>query len=210
MIHLELLRMRLTDKPDATEHLSVIAAQVRRLDEVVQGFLKFTRPEDLRLQPVWLGEIIEELMPIVQAEASKSQVDVRIDVPPTLPPVNADTRMLLQAFLNLALNACQAMPQGGRLRIAARERPHRQVEIVFEDTGVGISAERSVPDLRSVLHDQGLRERDRPLARVPHDPAARRRYRGAIGPGPGHDVLEFGFGRQRIFWRPSSRFLRHN
>ena len=157
MIHLELLKMRLTDKPDATEHLSVIAAQVRRLDEVVQGFLKFTRPEDLRLQPVWLGEIIDELLPIVQAEASKSQVDVRIDVPPTLPPVNADTRMLLQAFLNLALNACQAMPQGGRLRIAARERPHRQVEIVFEDTGVGISADdlSRIFDLYFTTKDHG-------------------------------------------------------
>ena len=157
MIHLELLKMRLTDKPDATEHLSVIAAQVRRLDEVVQGFLKFTRPEDLRLQPVWVGEIIDELLPIVQAEASKSQVDVRIDVPPTLPPVNADTRMLLQAFLNLALNACQAMPQGGRLRIAARERPNRQVEIVFEDTGVGISADdlSRIFDLYFTTKDHG-------------------------------------------------------
>ena len=47
MIHLELLRMRLADAPEALEHVSVIAAQVRRLDEVVQGFLKFTRPEDL-------------------------------------------------------------------------------------------------------------------------------------------------------------------
>jgi signal transduction histidine kinase len=143
--------------PEAKEHVAVIAAQVRRLDEVVQGFLKFTRPEDLRLQPVWINEIIEELLPIVQAEASKSQVDVRVDVPPTLPPVNADTRMLLQAFLNLALNACQAMPHGGRLRIAARERPNRQVEILFEDTGVGISAEdlSKIFDLYFTTKDHG-------------------------------------------------------
>ena len=52
MIHLELLKMQLADAPDALEHVGVIAAQVRRLDEVVQGFLKFTRPEDLQLQPV--------------------------------------------------------------------------------------------------------------------------------------------------------------
>ena len=141
MIHLELLRMRLVDLPDANEHVSIIAAQVRRLDEVVQGFLKFTRPAEMRLRAVWIGELVEELMPIIQAEASKSQVEVRVDMPATLPAVNADTGMLQQAFLNLAINACQAMPQGGRLRIAARERPNQQVEIVFEDTGLGISPE---------------------------------------------------------------------
>jgi signal transduction histidine kinase len=157
MIHLELLKMRLADSPDATEHLSVIAAQVRRLDEVVQGFLKFTRPEDMRLQPVWIGDLIDELMPIIQAEAGKSQVDVRVDIPPTLPPVNADTPMLQQAFLNLALNACQAMPQGGRLRIAARERSNRLVEVVFEDTGVGISPDNlsRIFDLYFTTKDQG-------------------------------------------------------
>jgi signal transduction histidine kinase len=157
MIHLELLRMRLSDMPEANEHVSIIAAQVRRLDEVVQGFLKFTRPADMRLQPVWIGEIVDELMPIIQAEASKSQIEVRVDVPATLPAVNADTGMLQQAFLNLAINACQAMPQGGRLRIAARERPNQQIEIMFEDTGLGISPENlsRIFDLYFTTKQQG-------------------------------------------------------
>jgi signal transduction histidine kinase len=157
MIHLELLRMRLSDMPEANEHVSIIAAQVRRLDEVVQGFLKFTRPADMRLQPVWIGEIVDELMPIIQAEAGKSQIDVRVDVPATLPAVNADTGMLQQAFLNLAINACQAMPQGGRLRIAARERPNQQIEIMFEDSGLGISPENlsRIFDLYFTTKQQG-------------------------------------------------------
>ena len=54
VIHLELLKQQLssTDLPLAMEHLSIITAQIRRLDEVVQGFLQFIRPEDLKLQPV--------------------------------------------------------------------------------------------------------------------------------------------------------------
>jgi signal transduction histidine kinase len=114
---------------------------VRRLDEVVQGFLKFTRPEDLHLSAVTLLPLLEELMPVISAEASKSNVEVKLDFPPGLPAVNADAGMLQQAFLNLALNACQAMPNGGRLRIASRALPNHEVEIVFEDTGVGISPE---------------------------------------------------------------------
>jgi signal transduction histidine kinase len=141
MIHLELLKIQLAETPGALEHVSVIAAQVRRLDEVVQGFLKFTRPEDLKLQPVYLAPLIEELMPIISAEASKSHVDVRLDVPPDLPPVQGDPSLLQQAFLNLALNACQAMPQGGRLRITARAMTGDQLEVEFEDSGVGISPE---------------------------------------------------------------------
>jgi signal transduction histidine kinase len=141
MIHLELLKMQLADLPDALEHVAVIAAQVRRLDEVVQGFLKFTRPEDLQLQPVPIAPLIEDLMPIVSAEASKHGIDVRLEFPADLPPASADSSLLQQAFLNLALNACQAMPNGGRLRIAANVTPGHQIAVVFEDNGVGITPE---------------------------------------------------------------------
>ena len=139
MIHLELLRMQLADAPEALEHVKVISAQMHRLDEVVQGFLKFTRPEDLQLQPVALKPLIEELMPVISAEASKSNVDVVLEFPDNLPPASADPGLMQQAFLNLALNACQAMPHGGRLRIAACTTPQRGIQIVFEDSGVGIA-----------------------------------------------------------------------
>jgi signal transduction histidine kinase/PAS domain-containing protein len=140
-IHLELLKIQLAEVPAAMEHVTVIAAQVRRLDEVVQGFLKFTRPEDLRLQPVALAPVLDEILPIIYAEAGTHHVDVRVDVSPGLPRVSADPAMLQQAFLNLALNACQAMPNGGRLHISAATRPGRQVQVTVEDTGVGIAPE---------------------------------------------------------------------
>jgi nitrogen-specific signal transduction histidine kinase len=142
MIHLELLKLQLAQHPAAMEHVSVIGAQVRRLDEVVQGFLKFMRPEDLRLQPVAVSSLVDSLMPIIGAEADKHGIDVQLDFPADLPNVNADRGLLEQAFLNLGLNACQAMPDGGRLRIAACQRLDRQVEITFADTGVGIPPEQ--------------------------------------------------------------------
>jgi signal transduction histidine kinase len=141
MIHLELLKMKLENVPGALDHVSVIAAQVRRLDEVVQGFLKFTRPDDLKLQKVYLIDLIDQLRPVVDVEATPRNVEIRVELPPDLPPVQADPGMLEQAFLNLCLNAVQAMPHGGRLRIAAERRPHGIVEIQFQDTGVGIPPE---------------------------------------------------------------------
>jgi signal transduction histidine kinase len=141
MIHLELLRMELADREQPLEHVNVIARQVRRLDEVVQGFLKFTRPEDLHLRAVDLGGVVDQIRPIVEAEALKHRVEFSVDLPFDLPPVEGDATLLEQAFLNLALNACQAMPEGGHLTISAQVEPARRISIDVEDTGTGIAPE---------------------------------------------------------------------
>jgi signal transduction histidine kinase len=163
MIHLELLRQRVVPSaivgrvagagggvgiaPDrsvadeeALQHVDVIASEIRRLDEVVQGFLKFTRPEDLKLQPVVLSVLFDEVVPIVRSETERNHVALVIQCDGAL-AVNGDPAMLRQAFLNLALNACQAMPDGGTLRVAAETARGRRVSIVVADTGAGIKPE---------------------------------------------------------------------
>ena len=65
------------DRAEALQHVDVIANEIRRLDEVVQGFLKFTRPEDLKLQPVALAALFDEVVPIVQPEAERAGVAAR-------------------------------------------------------------------------------------------------------------------------------------
>jgi signal transduction histidine kinase len=128
------------DRAEAMQHVDVIANEIRRLDEVVQGFLKFTRPEDLKLQPVALGPLLAEIVPIVRPEAERAGVALDINGNGA-PDVNGDPAMLRQAFLNLALNACQAMPDGGTLRIQCEATRGRHVSISFRDTGVGIKPE---------------------------------------------------------------------
>jgi signal transduction histidine kinase len=125
----------------ALEHVEIIESEIRRLDEVVQGFLKFTRPEDLRLQPVRVAGLFEEILPIIETEASKHGVKITTDVSVSTPSVNGDSAMLRQALLNLAINACQAMPQGGSLRLVSGPASRQRVEIRIEDTGVGIAPE---------------------------------------------------------------------
>ena len=125
----------------ALEHVEIIESEIRRLDEVVQGFLKFTRPEDLRLQPVRVAGLFDEILPIIETEASKHNVKVTTEVSVSTPSVNGDSSMLRQAFLNLAINACQAMPQGGSLRLVSGPASRQRVEVRIEDTGVGIKPE---------------------------------------------------------------------
>jgi signal transduction histidine kinase len=165
MIHLELLRQRLaapqpaatrsmtarvgigtveesspSASADALKYVDVIAGEIRRLDEVVQGFLKFTRPEDLKLQPVSLTVLLDEIMPIVQAETERNGVELEIECDGAL-AVNADPGVLRQAFLNLAINACQAMPDGGSLSINCQPARGGRVQILVADTGTGIKPE---------------------------------------------------------------------
>jgi signal transduction histidine kinase len=159
-IHLELLKQKLSRQlvaagdvplgtaaqalaagPDVTKHVDVISKEIRRLDEVVNGFLKFARPEELKLQPVRISTLISDVATTAAAEAERRGITLTADCPESLPAINADPGMLGQALLNLALNGCQAMPDGGTLKIGCRTGARRTVEVTVEDTGVGIPPE---------------------------------------------------------------------
>jgi signal transduction histidine kinase len=177
-IHLELLKgkvARLAEHPvaagvgaargtdsgprpaDVIKHVDIIASEIQRLDQVLNGFLRFARPDELRLQPVQLALIVSDVVTTVTPEATQMAVAIKQECPRDLPDVNADPAMLRQALLNLALNACQAMQGGGTLRIACRPASGRRVEIDVEDTGVGIPPEnlQKIFDLYFTTKEKG-------------------------------------------------------
>jgi signal transduction histidine kinase len=141
----------------ALQHVEVIEGEIRRLDEVVQGFLRFTRPEDLKLQPVRVGALMNDIQPLIEAEARKNNVRLLFDCPASAPAVNGDSAMLRQVFLNLAINACQAMPNGGALRLTCAATSKQRIEVRVEDTGVGIAPEHlgKIFDLYFTTKDSG-------------------------------------------------------
>jgi signal transduction histidine kinase len=128
---------RQVDLPAVLQHARVIGKEIQRLDEVVQGFLKFSRPEEIKLRPIPLRPLIEDVVAVVEPEATAKGLQVVNDCPETLPSVNGDAAMLRQAVLNLGLNACQAMTAGS-LRFSARSLEGRFVELCVSDTGDGI------------------------------------------------------------------------
>jgi signal transduction histidine kinase len=139
-IHLELLRQKLENGAPAAAvrvHADVIAQEIRRLDAVVQGFLKFARPEDMRIERVAVGTLAADVTRTVRPEAEAAGVQVETVADPSL-VVDADPTMLRQALMNLAVNAVQAMPRGGTLRIGCESGPPGRVLIRVRDTGQGI------------------------------------------------------------------------
>ena len=142
---------------DIARHVTIIASEIQRLDQVLNGFLRFARPDELRLQPVQLAMIVSDVVTTVRPEAEAGRVTIRHECPADLPEINADPAMLRQAVLNLALNACQAMPDGGTLRIACRAATRHRVEMDIEDTGVGIAPEnlQKIFDLYFTTKEKG-------------------------------------------------------
>jgi signal transduction histidine kinase len=176
MIHLELLRQQFAprlapvafgnapgadvapplDEEEALQHVDVIANEIRRLDQVVQGFLKFSRAEDLKLQPIRVAALFDEVVPILRPEAERAGVGLDVACE-NAPDVNGDPAMLRQAFLNLAQNAVQAMPHGGTLRVRCTPASGRRVAIAFTDSGIGIKPEhlQRIFDLYFSTKDKG-------------------------------------------------------
>jgi len=156
-IHLELLKQKVgsikdpivvpapgsgAGRPlDLAKHVNIISSEIKRLDEVVAGFLKFARPDELKLQPVALPNVIHDVVLTITPEAQRRRVTIRQECPTILPDINADQGMLMQAVLNLAINALQAMPDGGSLRLGCQVASRRRVALSVEDTGVGIPPE---------------------------------------------------------------------
>lgn len=155
-IHLELLKQKLSAADAAARegtvhkagelssvqrHASVIGQEIHRLDEVVQGFLKFSRPEELAIRTVNLRALVDEVFTLVAEEAASQRIVLKNDCPRDLPSAQGDPTLLRQALLNLALNACQAMPGGGMLTVRGHRAKGAAVELEVADTGGGIAPE---------------------------------------------------------------------
>ncbi len=142
VMHLALLRRKLADRdPQAPSHLDVLDEEVRRLDRVVEGFLRFTRPEELRLEAVRIETVIDGLLRLVAARADQAGIRVEADLRPDLPSALGSAELLRQALLNLVTNALDATPRGGKIRVSAGGSEEGALVVAVEDTGHGIAPE---------------------------------------------------------------------
>jgi two-component system sensor histidine kinase HydH len=140
----EILRKRLKGLAPGNDHLAeIIIAETHRLDGIVMEFLDFARPPTPNLTQTDINDILIKVIQFMQPEFDKHHVKTAIDLPSALPMVPADANLLYRAFLNILVNAVQAMDQGGTLTVATRQGlPPDTVRITITDTGVGIPKEK--------------------------------------------------------------------
>jgi two-component system sensor histidine kinase HydH len=122
------------------DDLAVIEQEIRRLERSLQTFLDFARPPRMERRAVDLAPIIGEALTLVGGRARQQNVAIDF-VPPFDPvPLEADGEQLRQLLLNLAMNALDAMPDGGTLTVAV-EASADSVAVHISDTGPGIAAQ---------------------------------------------------------------------
>lgn len=147
----DLSKKKLEDKETLKKNLDIIARQTERITKIIQQLLEFVRkkpPEKLSLD---IHSVLEGTLDFLGQKIEKQRVRIEKNFMAHPPAVQGDPDQLQQVFLNLTLNALQAMPEGGTLRIStlsrwvARESPESPkrpyFEVGVEDTGCGMDKE---------------------------------------------------------------------
>ena len=138
MLHVEMVQAG-NPLPNWTDMFST---QVKRLAGITQRLMNFARnvDEDVSMDPTSINKSIEDMVAMVQHEFRGSGIEIEMSLAQNLPPVTGNANYLQQVFLNLLINARDAMPKGGRITIATTLSGFH-VKIQFSDTGAGIGKE---------------------------------------------------------------------
>src|SRR5579885_2655722 len=115
-IQIEIIKSKLLQHEQSSEvqpQLDILTEEIRRLDRVVKTLLDFTRPLEIRRTEINLTDVVREVFTLAEPQARKYNVKLILEPNGALPPLRVDRDLIKQALLNLVLNGCQAMPNGG-------------------------------------------------------------------------------------------------
>ncbi|MGQ9689345.1 MAG: sensor histidine kinase [Desulfobaccales bacterium] len=128
--------------PTQQEDFEVISEEIRHIDTIVANFLEFSRPPKLMMQKVSPSEVVDLALQLLQHRLESYNMAVKVQRPRPLPEVWADPDQLKEVLVNLLINACEAMPQGGTIIIQEGETflpsVGQVVTIEVRDNGPGI------------------------------------------------------------------------
>lgn len=132
-----LLKERKDAPPGSHGDLDVIIRETTRVREIVRGLLDFARQSAPAKEQLDINDVIRRTMQLLRSQKDFRKITIEESLDSKLPRVLGDKNQLQQVFLNLSLNALEAMPEGGLLRVETNVE-HDRVRIVFADTGIGI------------------------------------------------------------------------
>lgn len=136
----ELLKQKLARSDPELRLADVIVQEANRLNNIVTDFLNFARPQAPNLMPCKVDEVIEKNLTFLALEINKNSYKIHKRFASDIPEIQADPGLLYQAFLNILMNAMQAMPEGGEIYIELSAN-RNTLMILFSDEGPGIPDE---------------------------------------------------------------------
>ncbi len=127
------------------EDFQVVAKEMRRLDNIVRNFLEFSRPHKLRKQRLNICDIVNMSLDLLSYRIELHGVKIKWEPDESLKPVEADPELLKEVFVNLIVNACEAMEKEGQIDIIAEEAADKNtgpaIRVKVMDNGPGMSEE---------------------------------------------------------------------
>ncbi len=145
------LDLKFEAKDPRAKDAQIIEAKIEHLNKIVEQILDFARTTEPKFAPVNLNDLVDELSLLVRHKLANQGIKLVRELQPDLPLVSGDAPQLEQAFLNLILNAAEAMPGGGTLTIKTTALQSAQVAVAFKDTGAGMSKEQQQRAFKTVL-----------------------------------------------------------
>jgi len=138
MTTLKMLFQEFKEQPDMTkEDAEVISREIEKIDSILTNFTGFLKQKSFHKSAVNLHELLERVLSLATYEIENAGITVYKELIESLPEINADRSLLDHVFLNLIINAVQAMPHGGEIRISGKS-DDTYVEIMIWDQGTGI------------------------------------------------------------------------
>ena len=169
--------------------LEKIARQTFRASEIVNSLLNFSRTSPTEFVPLDLNKIVRETLTLVEHQFAKAGIEVELALDETLPRIKGNPGKLQQVFLNLFLNARDAMESGGALAVTRpRGAATALVRVTVADSGAGIAPENLARIFDPFFTTKGARKGHRPgaLGQLRDRARARRRNRSRKRAGRGH------------------------
>jgi signal transduction histidine kinase len=133
-----LLKKKVTKVDPSNTIPDIIVEEANRLNQIITDFINFAKPRSPNLVPCRIEEVIDKNITYLTLQIEENGYVIKQNYQNSLPEIQADAAMLYQSFLNILINAMQAMPNGGTIEIAIRAND-KMVTIKFEDEGQGIS-----------------------------------------------------------------------
>ncbi len=141
--------------------LSKIVSETKRCKRIVADLLNFSRQHQVVVQPTNINELLQELIDQAPRRIKTVIIQFETEFDPNLPTIDCDPAQLRQVFLNLIVNAVEAMPQGGTLTVHTHKGPGETVTVEVRDTGNRHPARRPGQTVYTLFHHQADRQRHR-------------------------------------------------
>jgi len=136
----ELLKKKMTGFDPNNTIPDIVIEESSRLNNIITDFLKYARPRTPRLASCRVEDVLEKNLTFLSMQLEGKGYSVQKTIADNLPAVTADADMLYQAFLNIFINALQAMPNGGQIFLQVQAKPDL-IEVIIADQGGGVPLE---------------------------------------------------------------------